>query len=251
MEHLKGQTVLLTGATGAIGAASARAMAADGARVLLHYSKNRDVAESLMQDIGNNAICLQADLSDPAAPDQLWAEAVSAAGRIHSLVNNAGIRTETTIGDPLERWQAVWRNEMQVDLFSAADLTRAAILHFRAHGGGRIVNMGSRAGQRGYTPEAMPYGAAKAGLMNLTKTVARSFGSEGIYAVAIAPGWVRTSMAEEFIKNYGAAAALDEIPTGAMAEPEEIGEMVAFALRPSQVSLSGSVLDANGASYLR
>lgn len=252
MGHLDGQTILLTGATGGIGASCARAIAAEGARLLLHYSSNHDAAEALAAEIGRGALCLQGDLADPVAPVQLWQAAEAAAGgRIHALVNNAGIRNETTIDDPLETWQAVWQREMQVNLYAAADLTREAIRHFRQHGGGRIVNMGSRAGQRGYTPEAIPYGASKAGLMNLTRTVARSFGRDGIIAVAIAPGWVRTSMAEEFIANYGAAAALDEIPIGRMAEPDEIGELTAFALRPSQVSLSGAVLDVNGASYLR
>ena len=252
MGYLDGQTVLLTGATGGIGAACARAIAAEGARLVLHYSSSREAAEALAAELGNGALCVQADLTDPAAPTRLWAEAEAAAGgRIHALVNNAGIRNETTVDDPLEVWHAVWAREMQVNLNAAVDLTRAAILHFREHGGGRIVNMGSRAGQRGYTPEAIPYGASKAAMMNMTRTVARSFGHEGIIAVAIAPGWVRTSMAEEFIANYGAAAALDEIPIGRMAEPDEIGELTAFALRPSQVSLSGSVLDVNGASYIR
>lgn len=245
------RTILLTGATGAIGASIARALAADGCRVLLHYARNVEVAEALAAEIGNGALALQADLSDPLGPTQLWGAAEAAAGRVHGLINNAGIRSEVRIEDSLALWQDTWRREFQVNFLAAVDLTRAAIRHFRSYGGGRIVNMASRAGQRGYSAEALPYGASKAALINLTKSVAQSFGSEGITAVAVSPGWVRTEMAEAFIAEHGIGAALTGIPIGAMAEPDEIGEIVTFALRPSQRSLNGAVLDVNGASYLR
>jgi NAD(P)-dependent dehydrogenase (short-subunit alcohol dehydrogenase family) len=140
---------------------------------------------------------------------------------------------------------------MRVNFLAAVDLTRAAIRHFREVGGGRIVNMASRAGQRGYASNAMAYGASKAALINLTKSVAQSHGAEGITAVALAPGWVRTEMAEAYIAQHGEAAALAGIPIGRMAAPEEIGELVAFCFRPSQASLNGAVLDVNGGSYLR
>jgi NAD(P)-dependent dehydrogenase (short-subunit alcohol dehydrogenase family) len=140
---------------------------------------------------------------------------------------------------------------MQVNFNAAVDLTRAAILHFRTIGGGRIVNMSSRAGQRGYSATSLAYGASKAALINLTKSVAQSFGPEGITAVALAPGWVRTEMAEAFIAQHGEAAALAGIPIDRMAAPQEIGDLVAFVLRSSQPSLNGAVLDVNGGSYMR
>ena len=248
--HLDGKTVLLTGATGAIGMAIARALAAEGARVLLHYSRNRVAAEALAAEIGRAAAALPADLADHQAPTALW-QAAEALGPVHALVNNAGIRSEIAVDASLADWQATWSREMQVNFTAAVDLTRAAILQFRRIGGGRIVNMASRAGQRGYAANAMAYGASKAALINLTKSVAQSFGAEGITAIALAPGWVRTEMAEAFIAQHGEAAALAGIPIGRMAEPQEIAELVAFALRPSQASLNGAVLDVNGASYLR
>jgi NAD(P)-dependent dehydrogenase (short-subunit alcohol dehydrogenase family) len=247
---LHGQTILVTGATGAIGRAICIALAADGARVLIHYSRNRAAAEGLLADIGGQGAILCANLSDPAAPEQLWAEAMSF-GPITGLVNNAGIRSEVAIDAPMTDWQSVWAREFRVNFLAAADLTKCAIQSFRAQGGGRIVNMASRAGQRGYTSSSMAYGASKAALINLTKSVAQSHGAEGITAIALAPGWVRTEMAESYIAQHGEAAALAGIPIGRMASPEEIGELTAFLFRPTQVSMNGAVLDVNGGSYLR
>lgn len=248
---LAGQTILVTGATGAIGQAICRSLVAEGARVIIHCRSNRAGAEDLLASLGGTGLVVPADLSRPEAATALWDQAVSAEGRITGLVNNAGIRSEVSVDAALADWQAVWEREMRVNFLSAVDLTRAAILHFRRHGGGRIVNMASRAGQRGYAANAMAYGASKAALINLTKSVAQSHGAEGITAVALAPGWVRTEMAEAYIAQHGEAAALTGIPIGTMATPEEIGELVAFCFRPSQASLNGAVLDVNGGSYLR
>jgi len=247
---LEGQTILVTGATGAIGRAICVALAADGAKVLIHYGRNQATAEALLAGIGGRGAILSADLSYPAAPEALW-QLAEAHGPVTGLVNNAGIRSEVGVDAPMADWQAVWAREFRVNFLSAVDLTKCAIRHFRRHGGGRIVNMASRAGQRGYASDAMAYGASKAALINLTKSVAQSHGTEGITAVALAPGWVRTDMAEAFIAQHGEAAALAGIPVGRMASPAEVGELAAFLFRPSQVSLNGAVLDVNGGSYLR
>lgn len=251
MAHLSGQTILVTGATGAIGQAICIALASEGAKIVIHYGQNHGASEKLLEKIGGNGWCISADLAAKDGPSNLWLEAEQHAGRITGLVNNAGIRSEVSVDAPLEQWQAVWEREFRVNFFAAAILTRCAILHFRQFGGGRIINMASRAGQRGYASNSMAYGASKAALINLTKSIAQSHGHEGISAVALAPGWVRTDMAEAFIAEHGAAAALTGIPIGKMAEPEEIGEIVALAFRPSQASLNGAVLDVNGGSYLR
>lgn len=249
--NLSGQAILVTGATGAIGRAICHALVAEGARVVIHYGRNRDAAEALLADLGGAGWCLAADLSDAAAPQALWDRAMAAAGRLTGLVNNAGIRSEVAVDAPMEAWQRVWAQEMRVNFLSAVDLSKLAILHFRQHGGGRIVNMASRAGQRGYASNAMAYGASKAALINLTRSIAQSHGHEGVTSIALAPGWVRTEMAEAYIAQHGEAAALAGIPIARMAAPEEIGEITAFAFRPSQASLNGAVLDVNGGSYLR
>ncbi|WGR62286.1 SDR family oxidoreductase (plasmid) [Paracoccus ferrooxidans] len=248
---LSGQSILVTGATGAIGRAICHALVAEGARVVIHYGRNRDAAEALLAALDGRGWCLPADLSDPTAPQALWDRAAAGAGRLTGLVNNAGIRSEVAVDAPMDEWQRVWAREMRVNFLSAVDLSKLAIPHFRDNGGGRILNMASRAGQRGYASNAMAYGASKAALINLTKSIAQSHGHEGVTAVALAPGWVRTDMAEAYVARHGEAAALAGIPIGRMAAPEEIGELAAFAFRPSQASLNGAVLDINGGSYLR
>lgn len=248
---LSGKSILVTGATGAIGQAICHALVADGARVVIHYGRNRDAAQALLAALQGRGWCLPADLSDAAGPQALWDAALAASGQLSGLVNNAGIRSEIGVEADMQAWQQAWAHEMRVNFLSAADLSKLAIGHFRQTGGGRIVNMASRAGQRGYASNAMAYGASKAALINLTKSIAISHGHEGITALALAPGWVRTDMAEAFIAQHGEAAALSGIPIGAMATPAEIGELVAFAFRPSQASLNGAVLDVNGGSYIR
>ncbi|WP_406834017.1 SDR family NAD(P)-dependent oxidoreductase [Pseudomonas asiatica] len=249
---LAGQTVLVTGASGGIGAAIVERLAAEGARPVIHFSRDAQGAQQLLDRIGGKGWIVQGDLSDEFGPEQLWQAALDlCGGRIHGLVNNAGIRTEIPLEAPSAEWRKAWRREFQVNFFAAADLCREAVAHYRLHGGGRIINMASRAAQRGYAADALPYGTSKAALINLTKSLARSVAGEGVVAVAIAPGWVRTDMAEQYIAQHGEAAAVSDIPVGRMASPVEIAELVAFTLRPSQASLNGATLDVNGGSYIR
>ncbi|PDS76245.1 SDR family oxidoreductase [Rhizobium sp. L43] len=251
VQSLAGQNVLVAGASGGIGAAIVERLSAEGARPVIHYGRDRERAQALLGKLGGKGLIVQADLSSPGGAFALWREALAAAGRIHAVVNNAGIRSEISIeADPAD-WRAAWQTEFQVNFFAAADLCKEALAHFKQNGGGRIVNMASRAGQRGYAADAMPYGATKAALINLTKSIARSFGRDGVVAVSVAPGWVRTEMAEEFVAKHGKEAAVGDIPIGEMAETAEIAELVAFLLRPSQASVNGATFDVNGGSYIR
>lgn len=248
---LKDRTILVTGATGGIGRAITARIADLGGHPIIHFRHNRAEAERLLQRIGGRGTILHADLAVPEGATQLWAQAEAALGHIHGLVNNAGIRATARLSDDLAAWSAAWEVDLRVNLRAPADLCRMAIPHFRARGGGQIVNIASRAAQRGYTADHMPYGASKAGLVNLTKSIARAYGADGIVAVAVAPGFVRTEMAEAFIREKGEAAVLGEIPIGAMVEPQEIADIVCLALDPAQRSLSGATLDVNGASHVR
>ncbi|MEL6522446.1 MAG: SDR family oxidoreductase [Pseudomonadota bacterium] len=248
---LENSNILVTGATGGIGKAIVTRVAQLGGRPIIHFRSDEGAAQKLLDKIGGKGTILHADLQCPDGATQLWQMAEARVGRIHALVNNAGIRATARLEDEFETWSTAWETDLRVNLRAPADLCRLAVRHFSAHDGGRIINIASRAAQRGYAQDHMPYGASKAGLLNLTKTIARSFGAQGIIAMAIAPGFVRTEMAEEFIQTKGKDAAIGDIPIGEMVEPEEVAELVCFALRPDQKSLSGATLDVNGASYVR
>lgn len=250
-KSLQGQTVLVTGATGGIGAAIVERLAQEGARPIIHFKKDEMAAQALLDRIGCKGITLQADFSNADGAFGLWRRAVEFAGRIHGLVNSAGIRSDISIDSSPQDWRVGWQAEFQINFHAAADLCREAIRHFKTEGGGRIVNISSRAGQRGSSADAMPYGATKAALINLTKSIAHSFGREGVTAVTIAPGWVRTPVAKDLIVTHDNLPMIEDIPIGDMAEPEEIAELVAFVLRYSQESLNGATLDVNGGSYIR
>lgn len=248
---LAGKSILVTGATGGIGQALVINLAERGAHPIIHYSRRREEAEALLDQISGQGSIVAADLSQPEEAQMLWRRAQEVAGDIYGLVNNAGIRSEVSIDADDAEWAATWEREFRINFFAAADLCKEAIRHFIPRGGGRIVNVASRAGQRGYTANAMAYGASKAALINLTRSIAWSFGAKGIVAVAIAPGWVRTNMVKGLLDSHGEDAAISDIPIGRMAEPTEIAELMTLALHPSQLSLNGATLDVNGGSYIR
>ena len=140
---------------------------------------------------------------------------------------------------------------LQVNLLSPAELCRAAIVHFREIGGGRIINVTSRAAHRGEAPDQMPYGASKGGLTTLTKTIARGYAADGVLAFCIAPGFTDTDMVSDELDAAAIAQVVAEIPLGAMAPPEEIGVLAAFLCSDRVRHLTGATFDVNGASYLR
>jgi NAD(P)-dependent dehydrogenase (short-subunit alcohol dehydrogenase family) len=252
MIELHGKTVLVTGGSRGIGAAIARAVGAAGAGVLLHYGRSAAAAEAVRAAIGGDRCQLiQADLADPEAPARLWRRAREAAGRIHVLVNNAGVFESAPIEAPLEAWHGAWSRVLQINLLAPAELCRHAILDFRAWGGGRIINLASRAAFRGEAPDQMPYGASKGALVTLTKTIARGYAADGVLAFAIAPGFTETEMVTETLDAQARARVAARIPLGRMAAPEEIGALVAFLCSDAVQHLTGATFDVNGASYLR
>lgn len=252
MAKLAGKTVLVTGGSRGIGAAIARAVGESGARVLVHYARNERAAEAVRRDIGaDRCHVLQADLAVPGEADRLWADAVTLAPRIDVLVNNAGIFEDVRVEAPIEDWRAAWTRVLQVNLLAPAELCRAAILHFRAHGGGKIVNVASRAAFRGEAPDEMPYGASKGALVTLTKTIARGFAADGVLAFCIAPGFTDTEMVTGAMAPDAIAEATRDIPLGAMAAPEEIGALAAFLCDDRVRHMTGATFDVNGASYVR
>lgn len=252
MIDLTGKVVLVTGGSRGIGAATCRVLAQAGACVIVHYGQSAGEAQAAVQEIGEGrATALGGDLSQAGIAASLFRDAVAWKGQVDVLVNNAGIFPSASVDDPQVQWDEIWSRTLQVNLIAAADLCREAILHFRTRGGGTIVNVASRAAFRGDTPDAMHYAASKGGLISLTKSIARGYAREGILAYAIAPGWVSTDMAEEYLRDHAADIARD-IPMGEAAPPEDIAHTtIAFLASGLAMHMTGATLDINGASYVR
>jgi NAD(P)-dependent dehydrogenase (short-subunit alcohol dehydrogenase family) len=192
------------------------------------------------------------DFADPETPAKLWASALDRfGGRIDVLINNAGIFEAIPIDLPDADWSAGWARTMQVNLTASAQLCRFAVKHFLETGGGRIVNIASRAAHRGDSPAHWHYAASKAGMVAMTKTIARAYASQGVYAFAICPGFTMTGMADDYLASRGGDKLLADIPLGKVADPEEVAEIAAFCALNAPPSMTGAVLDVNGASYVR
>ena len=248
---LSGRTVLITGASRGIGAAIARAFGHAGARVAVHFGRSAEAAERLVADIGGGAEAFGADLDRPLEAERLWREVREGFGRIDLLVNNAGIALALPLDQPTERWIEDFDATLAVNLTASAVLCREAVRDFAAQGGGRIVNIASRAAFRGDTPEYMAYAASKAGLVALTRSIARGFGKQGIAAFVVAPGFTRTEMAQDFIDRYGEAFAVSDLALSRLTEPEDIAPTVVFLASGLADHATGSVIDINAGSYVR
>ena len=226
--------ILITGASRGIGAAIAASFDPATTTVVAISSKD-------------------GDLNDPAVPARLWADALAAlGGRINVLINNAGVFEENPITRADAEWLASWERTMQINLTASADLCRRAVLHWQASGAsGRIVNIASRAAYRGDSPAHWHYAASKAGMVAMTKSIARAYAKDGIYAFAICPGFTMTGMAEDYLASRGGDKLLADIPLGKVADPEEVAAIAKFCALDAPPSMTGAVLDVNGASYVR
>ena len=141
---------------------------------------------------------------------------------------------------------------MRINLTASAELCRLAVLHWQARGvGGRIVNIASRAAYRGDSPAHWHYAAAKAGMVAMTKTIARGYAKEGILAFAICPGFTMTGLADDYLASRGGDKLLADIPLGRVADSQEVAAVARFCALEAPASMTGAVLDVNGASYVR
>jgi len=231
--------ILATGTSRGIGAAIAAAFASDDVRLVSHSTAG-----------GGNSIA--ADLSDPEATRALWWEAMGRLdGRIDVLINNAGIFEAAPIDQSDEAWREAWERTMRINLTASAELSRLAVLHFRQNRGGRIVNVASRAAYRGDSPAHWHYAASKAGMVAMSKSIARGYARDNILAFAVCPGFTMTGMAEDYLASRGGDKLLADIPLGRVAEPAEVAATVRFLALEAPASMTGAVIDINGASYVR
>jgi 3-oxoacyl-[acyl-carrier protein] reductase len=231
--------ILITGASRGIGAASYELLKSRGHNVVGHSTNGSD-------DL------IAGDLVDPAAPRSIWENALERlGGRIDVLVNNAGIYEAIPLEAADRDWRDGWHSTLAINLQAPADLSRLAVQHFQASGGGRIVNVASRAGWRGDSPQHWHYAASKSAMIGMTKTIARAYAAEGILAFAVAPGFTVSEMTEDYLQGRGGAQIIADIPLGRVASTAEVAEVIRWLATDAPASSTGSTIDVNGASYVR
>lgn len=253
-------TALVTGASRGIGRAIAEQLAARGVRVVVHYQKNRAAAEATLAALsGTGHILLAADMGEPNAVTRLWRDATNQLGSIQIVINNAGIyELHPPLTTDVAAWQLVWRKTLAANLEGPAHLTQLATQAMisstssfdAAFGRGRVVNISSRGAFRG-EPHAPAYGASKAGLNSFSQSLAKALAPHAVYVYCLAPGWVETDMAAEYLVGPGSAEILAQHPLGRVASAEEIARTATFCALDAPAAMTGSIIDLNGASYLR
>lgn len=247
---LSGRVVLVTGGSRGIGSAIARTAADAGATVAIGYRGNVEAATSVVDSIrrkSGTAIAFPADISDPSGAKHLIAEVEDSFGRIDGLVNNAGIMPSSPL---LEMDDAEWNAVLTTNLFGPFYCSRAALPGMVQRATGSIVMISSRLGQIGW-PELAHYSAAKAGLLGLTKSIAREFGPQGIRVNAVAPGFTVTDMTRDIVGTEEGNRRLGELPARRFPEPENVAAAVLFLLSDAAAMFHGQTLNPNGGGYMQ
>ena len=245
----EGQTVLVTGAARGIGRATALAFAAAGARVAGHQRKSGDEAVKGLSGNGHKAFA--AELTDPEQCARLVDEVAAHYGHIDVLVNNAGIyRLHPLKGLSYADWQSAWKQTLEVNLLAPANLAFLIARVMRDQGGGKIINVSSRGAFRG-EPDAVAYGASKAGLNQMSQSLAQALAPHNIFVGAVAPGFVATDMAAEILDGPAGDGIRSQSPLNRVATPEEVAQAILRLAADGMMIATGCILDLNGASYLR
>lgn len=248
--------ILVTGSSRGIGAAIAHALAAAGHRVVVHAGRDAGAAERVRRELpGDGHVVVVGDLVDSEACRRVLAEAIDGLGDLDVLVNNAGVFVEQRIlGTSYAEWSRIWRETIELNLYGPANLCWLMGEHLMSRRagprGGRLISVGSRGAYRG-EPVAPAYGASKAGLHALTQSLAVALAPHGIVAAAVAPGFTETEMATRVLEGPDGPAVRAQSPFGRVASPEEIAAAVAWLSTQAPQWVSGTVIDLNGASYLR
>jgi 3-oxoacyl-[acyl-carrier protein] reductase len=247
---LSGKTVVITGASRGIGAETARRMAAAGGRVIINYRRSEAEADALVREIGEQAIAVRADITDPAALEAMIDDVVSRFGAIDVLVNNAAVFEYNPFdGDDYAAWQRGWRRTFDLNVFAAANAAWLVMRAMRRSGGGKIINVASRAAWRGET-EFADYGASKAALVNLTRSIARACAKDNIVASCVAPGFIETEMAKPELEAHR-DEIVSQIPLGRVGSVGDVAAVILFLASPMADYLNGVTIDINGGSWFQ
>ena len=248
----KNKTVLITGASRGIGRATARMFAESGAKVIIHYNKNKMKAVELLNEMpGEEHFVVQADISIPGDVKRMTDEVFTKVERVDILVNNAGIYEEIDILLlNFDEWQDSWKRTVSTNLTGLANLTFLISKSMAKKGGGKIINVSSRGAFRG-EPTAPAYGAAKAGLNAFGQSFAKALARNNIFVYTVAPGWVDTDMTKTEMNTPRGGNIKQQSPMNRIAKPEEIAQAIFYLASDGTDFMSGCILDINGASYLR
>jgi NAD(P)-dependent dehydrogenase (short-subunit alcohol dehydrogenase family) len=250
--EFSGRTVLITGGSRGIGHATARAFAARGARVAITYLSNEAAAQQTVEVLpGGPHLAVQSDVSDPDAVARAFNTVAEAFTRIHIVVNNAGIYRYHRIEEvDYDGWQTAWREVIDTNLVGPANVAYCAARHMIEHGGGKIIAVSSRGAFRG-EPEGPAYGASKAGLNALSQSLAQRLAPHDITVGVVAPGFVETDLGKRVLDGPGGDEIRAQSPFGRVARPEEVAHAVLFLASEGAEFSTGTIIDVNGASYLR
>ena len=249
MYAFQGKTALVTGASRGIGRAIAVALARGGARVALNYAGNQAAAEEalrLVREAGSpEARLFQFDVADPAAAARAVDEVVASMGGLHILVNNAGVALDQLV---MRIKDEDWQRQLDVNLSGAFHLIRAATRPMMKARGGSIVNLTSVVGEMGNAGQAA-YAATKAGLIGLTKSVARELASRNVRVNAVAPGYIDTDMTASLPEDAKKKMA-EMIPLGRLGSAEDVAAAVAWLCSDQASYVTGEVLRVNGGMHM-
>ncbi|MDT7949915.1 MAG: 3-oxoacyl-ACP reductase FabG [Acetobacteraceae bacterium] len=240
MFRLDGKSALVTGASGGIGAAIARALHAQGAAVALSGTR-RDALEALAAELADRVAVCPADLREAGAADGLIAAAEAACGPLGILVNNAGL---TRDGLAMRMKDEDWATVLDVDLAAPFRLARASLRGMLKRRAGRIIGIGSVVGTTGNGGQAN-YAAAKAGLVGMSKALAQEVGSRGVTVNVVAPGFIETAMTEALGAEQR-ARLLGGIPLGRTGTPADVAAAVVYLASDEAAWITGTVLHVNG-----
>lgn len=244
--------VLITGASRGIGKATAVAFAEQGATVGINFKRNEQEAQKTLQLLkGGHHKLFQYDISDKKQQKQLMSDFIDSFGRIDILVNNAGISIDHDFEDTnFEDWTSAWENVFKTNCFAAANMSYLAGQHMIKASGGHIVNVSSRGAFRG-EPTKPAYGASKAALNAMSQSLAKRLAPHHVFVGVVAPGFTETDMATKTLTPQERENLLRESPFKRMAKPEEVAHAILFLASDKAAYSSGTIIDVNGASYLR
>lgn len=242
------RVALVTGASNGIGTAIARILAQADMKVAVHYNRDRAAACEIARECGAASTVVQGDIGKPEDCARIAGEVLERYGRIDVLVNNAAVAEKDHFALPYDAWRQHWQRTLDINLLGAVNLAHLVVAAMRRQGGGKIINVSSRSAFRGET-EYVAYAAAKAAIVNYTRCLARSLAPDGILAYAIAPGFIRTPMAEPLLAEHGEEIA-GQIPSGVVGEPIDVANVALFLASDLSNYITGSTIDVNGGSYL-